>query len=329
MQQHANIEHSIEYRRSSNTLKENTLTKVSISTITPTIELTSTLSPLPATLERATIKAFGPVCGSSNIYGSEISPNGKWVATICIGENGTEDSSLEVISIDRSKVWKMYYHDYVRRNIGYDHHDSLLPYRWSKDGRFLYAFAGSRLSGCCWAGHRNTLLVRLNLETGEQVEFLNATDYAFLFDFIISDSENYLIFTPLANRFNELTIWDLQTGKSRTVIIKFEYPMDLYYAIISPDEEKIIVPLFKFYDADSEFKLDSIALMDLRTNEQKLLISGLSPKEELYPVRWLDDHQVLLNTVAPYYRDYPTYKDTAEDWIVNTNTGELVKAEKP
>jgi len=315
--------------------KESTLTQASTSTITPatftltpTIEPTSTPSPLPATLERATIKAFGPVCGSTNIYGSEISPGGKWVAVICQSENGTEDSPLEIISTDHSKNWKMYYRDFFKGNSGYDHHDSLIPYRWSKDGRFLYAFSGARLSGCCWVGGRNTLLVRLNLETGEQVEFLNATDYTFLFDFIISDSDNYLIFAPLTNQSNDLIIWDLQTGKTRTITLQFEYPIDLYYAIISPNEEKIIVQLFKFYDADRDFKLDAIALIDLKTHEQKVLISGLSLKEEeLYPVRWLDNSQVLLNTVAPDYRDYPAY--SAEEWIININTGELVKSEKP
>jgi len=172
-------------------------------------------------------------------------------------------------------------------------------------------------------------LVRLNLETGEQVEFLNATDYTFLFDFIISDSDNYLIFAPLTNQSNDLTIWDLQTRKTRTITLQFEYPIDLYYAVISPDEEKIVVPLFKFYDADSEFKLDSIALIDLKTNEQKLLISGLSPKEELYPVRWLDNSQVLLNSLNPYYRDLPANQEDNKYWIINIDTGELIPTTKP
>ena len=309
--------------------KENIPTKVSTPTATPTVVFTSTPSPYPTTIEEATIEAFGTLCiGSKYIRGSETSPDSKWIAAECYRENGQEESPLQVVSIDGSKNWKIYVRDYKKGD--YDRHDTPIPYRWSKDGRFLYAMVGSRFDGCCWVGRRYVLLVRLNLETGKQIALLNTGhNSGFAFDAIISDSDRYLFFTPPSDQSYNFAIQDLQSWKTRTITLKFKYPMDLNYSVISPDENKILVPLFKFYGTDFKFKLDSITLIDLKTNEQKLLISGLSPKQELYPVRWLDNSHVLLNSLNPYYRDDPAYRDSAEDWIINTNTGELVKSEKP
>jgi hypothetical protein len=124
--------------------KESTPTKFATSTTTPTVESTlaprPTPTPRPTTFADATLEAFGYICSDSGGRGTEISPNGKWITANCISENGTEDSPLVVVSLDHSKKWKLYYHDYLKESVGagYDHHDSPMPYRWSKDGRFLY-----------------------------------------------------------------------------------------------------------------------------------------------------------------------------------------------
>jgi hypothetical protein len=260
--------------------KESTPTKFATSTTTPTVESTlvprPTPTPRPTTFADATLEAFGYICSDSGGRGTELSPNGKWITANCISENGTEDSPLVVISLDHSKKWRLYYRDYVKESVGagYDHHDSPMPYRWSKDGRFLYILVGSRFEGCCWKGHRYTLLLRLSLETGTVVEFLNATDLnaAFPFDFIISDSDRYLFFTPPTNQPYSFAILDLQTGNTQTVSQEFPGTIDLYYARISPDENKIVIPLFKFYEETLEYKFDSLALFDMSTGEQRLII---------------------------------------------------------
>ncbi len=306
-------------------------TKSATSTTTPVIEFTSTPTLLPdsTAFAEATIEAFGSLCvNPEETFRSEISPNGKWIAANCIGENGTEDSPLHVVSTDRSKDWKIYFRDY-NHGSSYDHNDFLYTYRWSKDGRFLYASAKSRIEGCCWVGHTEILLIRLNLETGERTEFLNATDYSstFPFDFIIPDSENFILFTAPTNQSYDLVIWNLQTGTTRTISLKLSKTIDLGYAVLSPDEDKMVLPLYEWHEELQDFTMDSIAVIDLKTNEERLLISGLSREKEFYPVRWLNNSQVLLNTVDPEHREYPVY--SAEDWIVDINTGELVKSEKP
>jgi len=302
----------------------------STTTTTPTAEFTLTPSPFPTTSEQATIEAFDSLCtNSKDIYGSSISPNDKWIAAACYSENGEEISPLQIVSMDHTKTWKIYYRDFAKGNNTDDRHDTIVPYRWSKDGRFLYATASSRLSGCCWVGRRYVLLIRINLQTGEQVDILNATNHSssFPFDFIISDSERYLIFVPPTSQPYDFAILDLLTWETQAVSLKSPRTLDLYFAVLSPDEKKLVLQTYEWNETLSDFEMDSIILIDLRTNEEKLLVSGLSREKEFYPVQWLDDTHVLLNTVPLPYRNYPIYQ--AEDWIINIITDELVKAEKP
>lgn len=167
-------------------------------TTTP-IAITSspTATPYPISREFATFEAVGTLCTEAkDIHEVEISPNGKWIAATCYWENDIQDSPLQIASLDGSKDWKIYFRSYKTGDV-FDRHDEVLPYHWSKDGRFLFATVGSRFSGCCWIGGRYVLLVRLNLETGEQVALLNTEHYsANAFDFIISDSDRYLLFSP-------------------------------------------------------------------------------------------------------------------------------------
>ena len=230
----------------------------SLSTIAVTS--TPTLTPFPTTPAQATIEAFDSLCigskkdfytiGSKDIHGIEISPNGKWIAATCYWENGKEESPLQVSSIDRSRDWKIYYSDYIfsryKIDLSLSRDDGVIPYHWSKDGRFLFATVGSRLDGCCWIGGRYVLLVRLNLETGEQIALLNAEYYtAYTFDFIISGSDRYLLFTPPSNQLYDFAILDFQTWETQEVFLKFQKDIDVAYAIISPDDDKVIFPLFK------------------------------------------------------------------------------------
>jgi hypothetical protein len=70
------------------------------------------------------------------------------------------------------------------------------------------------MSGCCWKGLRNVLLVRLDLETGEQMEILSSD---FAFDFIISDSDRYIAFTPHSGQLYDFAVLDLETQETQEV----------------------------------------------------------------------------------------------------------------
>jgi len=290
--------------------KKNTPTVFPSSTVLPTMTVTSTplVTPYPTTPVQATIEAFDALCiGSREISSSDISPNGKWIAATCYDENGKEESPLQVSSIDHSREWKIYFSRYIfsvylnKVGLSLDRHDGVIPYHWSKDDRFLYAIVGSRLEGCCWIGGRYVLLVRLNLETGEQIALLR-TDYysANSFDFIISENDRYLLFSPPSDQPYDFAILDFQTWETQQVFLKFEEDIDVAHARISPDASKVILPLFKQLEFN-DYYVNSIAFIDLITGDQNILISDLTPENELFPVRWVDNRHVLLSNINPVY----------------------------
>jgi hypothetical protein len=310
---------------------QSTLTIIPVSH-TPTpflISAAETETPYPTTPAQATIEAYGTLCiGSKEISSSEISPNGKWIAALCYDENGKEESPLQVVSLDHNKEWKTYYRDYAKGHTG-DRHDGIMPYRWSKDGKFLYTVAGSRLSGCCWIGGKYILLTRLNLETGEQTEIINGTDFGsdLPFSFTISENDQFLLFTPLVHQSYNFTVLDIQTHEAQVVNIKKEGEINLEFAIISPYEDIIVLPLFKNIEFN-DYEVVSLLLIELNSKEQRILVSDLGKDKELYPIRWIDAEHILIGNANPFADRY--FFDTPlEFWSLNINTGERVIVNNP
>jgi hypothetical protein len=311
---------------------QSTPTAFSFTTFTPLNTSTATARPTTqayATFESAnsTAEALGNICiGTKFITTIETSPNGKWIAATCDQENGADESPLQVSSIDHSRNWKIYYSDYIfspsmdKRGLILDGDDEVIPYYWSKDGRFLFARVRSRLSGCCWIGGRYVLLVRLNLETGAQVALLN-TDYYSPnpFDFIISDDDRYLLFSAPSNQPYDFALLDFQTWETQQVLLKFEGDIDVVHARISPDASKVILPLFKQLELN-DFYVNSITLIDLITGDQNILISDITPENELFPIRWLDNSHVLLSNINPVY-DVSDKKE--RHWLLDIYSGQL------
>lgn len=288
-------------------------------TITPT--LTPPATPVPTTPAQATIGAFAPLCiGAKEIQNSETSPNGKWIAATCYSENGKEESPLQVISINGSQDWKIYFTDYGPG----DRHDRILPYHWSKDEKFLYVVAYSRISGCCWIGGKYNLLVRLDLETGEQTALINGTPSASpTFSFTISENDRFLLSTPMSTQPYNFSVLDLSSGKTRVVKLKESKPIDLEFAVMSPYDDIIVLPLFRNLEYN-DYVVDSFAIVDLKLNTQRVLVSGLKDGEELFPIRWIDSEHVLVSNTR-----FWNQKQTAEYWSLNINTGERDRVENP
>jgi hypothetical protein len=288
---------------------------------TPTVTSTTEPTPYPTTPAQATIEVFGPLCANANeTLDSEIAPGGKWISAECFRENNTEDSPLRVVNSDRSRDWKIYFRDYTGAEYGAK--NIFIPYRWSKDGKYLYAVSPTIASGCCWIGGEYVLLVRLNLETGEQDELLSPDQPI---TFTLSEDDRYLLFTPPTYQPYDFAILDLVNRKTRTLDLKFSGDLNLAYAVISPSADKILLPLFEQLEFNN-FKVKSIALIDLTTEKQKLLISDLKPKEELYPVRWVDADRVLMSDLPPgqwHYQATPKY------WLLNINSAQMIETQGP
>lgn len=313
---------------------QSTPTVFSFTTFTPINTSTATARPTTqayATFESAnsTAEALGNICiGTKFITTIETSPNGKWIAATCNRENGADESPLQVSSIDHSRNWKIYYSDYIlspsmdKRGLILDGDDEVIPYYWSKDGRFLFARVRSRLSGCCWInGNRSVLLVRLNLETGEQVALLNVDYYsANVFNFSISDSDRYLLFTPPSyNLPYDFAILDFQTWETQEVSLKLDKSVHMSYAKLSPKGDKVILPLFEFIPYD-DYYFDSIVLIDLISGKQDILIINIESEEELYPIQWTDDSHVLISNINPVYNSGDKIEKL---WILDINSGQL------
>ena len=271
--------------------------------------------------------AFGSKCKDPDAtLETKISPNGKWFTASCFRDYMGEYSPVHVVSIDHSKEWKIYFQDYALQRS--NHRDDLiLPYHWSKDGQYFYAVTPSRLSGCCWIGGNYILLVRLNLETGEQVALLNGSDYDKYvpITFTISDNDRYLLFTPVSHQLYDVAVQDLLTLSTQTLSLKYPGAIDLSYAIMSADNTKIVMPLFKQHEFN-DFRVTSIVMIDIATGKQTLLISSLKEGTELFPIRFQDATQVLFSSVKP---DDGRNQSSAEFWLLNIQSGALQKADSP
>ena len=308
--------------------KESTPTVFASPTVSSVITAISTplVTPHPTTLVRATTEAFDSLCsGAKEILEAELSPNGKWIATVCYWENGKEQSSFQVVNIDHSKEWKIYYRDFSKDGLG-DRKDVVVPYRWSKDEKYLYAVALTRASGCCWTGGKYILLLRLNLETGEQLELLNATNYGsdLPISFTISENDRYLLFTSTTKQLYDFSILDLASGVTKVVKLDTQKAIDLEYAVMSPHDDKIVLPLYRLVDFG--YVIDSISLVDPVLDEQRILISDLKEGDELYPIRWIDEKHVLLSSTVP---DNWHGKPEAVYWSIDISTGEREIVENP
>ena len=312
--------------------KQTTPTAFLASTTPPTITaiIVPSETSYPTVPAQATIEAYDSLClGAKEILEAEISPNGEWIAASCYWENGKEESPLQVVSLDHSKEWKIYYRDYIVGNNEYGRKNIIVPYHWSKDEKFLYAVSPTIASGCCWIGGKYILLVRLNLETGEHIEMINGTDFGsdLPFSFTISEDDRFLLFTPLTTQSYDFTVLDLRSGETRVVSLEEPKPINLEFAIMSPYEDIIVLPLFKNIEYN-DYVVGSLALIDLSLNEQRILVSGLKEGEELYPIHWIDTEHVLISNANPfadrYFNDPPI-----EYWSLNINTGERNMIDKP
>jgi len=296
---------------------ENTITPVIHPSPTPTI---SPPTSMPTALEKSNF-----VCvPNKSIEGWETSPNEKWMtAGFYTDEKG---NSLEVVSLDCLKKWTIYLSDFKEQDDN-GSHDGIIPYYWSMDGKYLYAVVGSRIEGCCWQGLRYVLLIRLDLETGKQINILSTgSNTGYHFDFTISDNDRYIIFTPPQGQSYDFAVLNLVTWETQEYTIGFSETIDVVYAVMSSNGDQIVIPLFKNIEYD-EYFINSIALVDLATGKQKLLVSDFTQEKQLYPVRWLDESHVLLSNVDPKFKQ--DNQPLVEYWSLDTVTRKIEKHSNP
>lgn len=299
-------------------------TETSRPTGTPTLRATKTpiskkVMAITETYEaqlsvEATVAAFGPICQppASN-YLARISPDGQWIVMACWGVDGEVDSHLQVVSLQGDKKWTIHYADYAKGTY-YDGRNRINLAHWSTDGKYLYATSESTASGCCWIGW-DVLLIRLNLENGQQTIIADYIDKASGMNISFSASDRYMLYIPQDGK-NNLYIWDTQTSKQSVVKLE-DTGAGAGHTLMSNDDEKIILVLRDYPEEhQGDLTFGSLVLIDLKSGSQKKLLSGMDYHETPLPVSWEDNDHVLL-------------QKNNEFLLLNINTLELVKVEKP
>ncbi|HSA98881.1 MAG TPA: hypothetical protein VLF17_07360, partial [Candidatus Nitrosotenuis sp.] len=72
-----------------------------------------------------------------------------------------------------------------------------------------------------------------------------------------------------------------------------------------------------------KYYVDSIGVVNFITGRQDILIAGLTPEKQLFPVRWTDDSHVLISNINPVYY---AGNQTERHWLLDLNSGQLEEA---
>ncbi len=295
---------------------------VSLATSSPTASPTPTQKPAetksptpavsPATLTPSpSLTPVATICDPpARQDASEISPDGQWTAVQCEGKDGVVDSYLRVVSRPGGQVWTVRFADYAHGE-KYDSQDKVYAFHWSHNGKYLYASALSRWEGCCWVGHEQ-LLVRLNLENGQQTEIVNYIGALSPVDFAFSSDDRYFLYIPQGDE--NLYIQDLHTWRKRTIKLDFK-TSGAGYALMSHDNQKLILMLIEVSQNNQQWdQRGSIIIINLQNNAQRKLVSDMPFENIPVPIRWQDEDHVLL------------YRDDGY-WLLNIHTGEIVETQ--
>ena len=279
---------------------------------TPTASPTATRTPLDAAL-----KYLNRLCAGTDNY---VSPDQRWVAGACEehAETGPPNVYLRVLAVDRSAEWIIDCNA-ITKGIYCDDRSNLRPFRWSADGRFLYAESPSIVGGCCWFG-TSSAVVRINLQTGAYVTIVNGYhDWGRItpFDFSISADDRFLMyFDPVQS--HQLRLIDLQSWTIRVIPLKHQNGIEGTNARMSPSGSQVILILSERslnpeYDRERETVL---IFIDLETQQQQRFFEMAKEPDWRFPIQWMDEDRVELSCSD---NDPPE----CQGWIFNVRTAEL------
>ena len=223
---------------------------------------------------KLTVEALQLKCEFPDFLPEEYSsPDGRWIPVRCTGEN-YYDSKSRLIDTKENKDWNIPINNFTKGLTDFNAYP-LYPYLWSRDGKFLYIVAGSRMSGCCWIGG-SLFLARLNLENGQVAEIFNFISDGSGnsgIDFSISNDERYVIYSVG----NQLYLLDTFTWKQK--LIELNYGNSATgYPLMSNDDSKIILIMHAYpedyLNSQGDLTFGSLIIIDLNNGNQKEILSG-------------------------------------------------------
>ncbi len=195
-------------------------------TPTTTIQPTSTI-PKGTITALETVKAFVPICDPGVFW--ETSPDGHWIVDkYCTGGNSENALfHMKVLNILDGREWQV---DFDTVKFGYED-GSFWPAHWSKDGRFLFISVFRQMDGGGFEFVNATMLLRLNLTTGEVIQILPDGFHTFAFS---PKSEKLAYVTD-----HIINILDLEGWRKETYKLNMGY-CRIGDLIWSPNEDEII-----------------------------------------------------------------------------------------
>jgi len=285
----------------------NTIAPTKTPNPTTTNTPTTTIQPTP-TIPRETItvletvKAFLPICNPGVFW--ETSQDRQWIVDRdCIGGNSENALfHLKVLNILDGREWQV---DFDTVEFGYDD-GSFWPEHWSKDGRFLFVSVFRQMDGGGFEFMNATMLLRLNLLTGEVTQILPDGFHTFAFS---PGSEKLAYVTD-----NKINILNFESWGKESYQLNMDY-CRIGDLIWSPSEDKIIFQTRTCTEDDYfEFLSYNLVVLNLSSGT---LNQVLSSTEELpRALKWEDENPVY------FEKDY---SDQAQDkcWVLNFEKGEL------
>ena len=209
------------------------------------------------------------------------SPDGQWRATW-----SESDSSLHVTRQNSAVIWKT---AFDAQRFGWDHGE-LRPYRWSADGRFLYAIIfPSSDHECAMDGSG---LLKLNLADGAVTEVLMGKGR--LYALALSPDETKLAYVECAG-WQGLIVRDMQTGQE--VRSQWAEEAELASGIVwSPTGDAMVFSMQAAL-TDTQGVLAGWRFLLVRADWPSLTQTTVSKGPEYYrPIAWPEANQVLLRS---------------------------------
>lgn len=226
------------------------------------------------------VAQFPPVdCGNTENL-SSLSPDEKWVFTVC----GMKPNKISIVHNADGVTWVLESKNFLPPSMmGADElWGSLTEQFWDIKGGYFYfsTYLSIDIGGSeCFTGYGVNGLFRLNLKTGEVVTLISPSEYV------------EITFSQTGRRYaadiNGVLITDLNTGE--VVQLDAEDVMDLSW---SPDGTKLAFSTTKC-NSDGFLVSSSVYVWDATTEETYTLLTV--DKISLHPNSWLDNEVLRIN----------------------------------
>lgn len=224
------------------------------------------------------------------------SPDGKWVAYI-FGLFGNKDYKLSVVNFEDTIIWNI-------NQINFGTESWFIPYRWSRDSRYLYFNIYAAIDGYV-PFYQGMGLQRLDVQNGQISEILPSyfetldsgrTIYNWdLAQFSLSPEDDKLAYINRMEDGVQLVIRDLNTNKEKSIF--FDEYTDAGDILWSPKQDYLVLAASNGTDWSNTISF--IELVELDSLTTKNILRNMKPV--IIPLMWLNNHMIFVKEFGGRY----------------------------